>query len=116
MEWLSTAFTLLACAVAVFSAWRAATEADAARESNLALRKSQAKLAAHEISLDNLSLQFRRLNGRMNAYQRRGPDAETVLEGEFEHHGSNGLDPDLAAELAFQGTPLRQEPPPPKPR
>lgn len=111
MEWLLTACSLAAAVFAFVAARRAAAEADNARDECLSLRKSAAKLAAHDLSLDNLHTQFKRLNGRMNAYSRRGPHAdEEAIEGQIELPVANGLDPDLAAELAFQGAPVRAEP------
>lgn len=112
MELLSTGFALLALLAAGFLTWQCNGYARDARAAALELRKSQGTLHAQGLSLANLALQHRRLNGRVNAMKAGPRYARDVDELEqFEQVNAppegapNGLDPELAAEIALQNAP-----------
>lgn len=109
MDWLSTVCALLFAGVSSFFAWRAADSAQQAKHSHDRLVQSRGRLVANELAIEELQSSFKRLNGRVNAelHRRKG----VVIEGEYEHveqpsqPSFNGLDPELAAELALQRAP-----------
>jgi hypothetical protein len=111
MDVLSTGFAVLALLAAGFLTWQCNSYAKDARAAALELRKSQGTLHAQGLSIANLALQHRRLNGRVNAmkasprYVEDDDDAPERDTRTIDAFPANGLDPDLAAELALQNAP-----------
>jgi hypothetical protein len=111
MDVLSTGFAVLALLAAGFLTWQCNSYAKDARAAALELRKSQGTLHAQGLSIANLALQHRRLNGRVNAMKASNRYATEADVDDFANEAAsistavNGLDPDLAAELALQNAP-----------
>lgn len=104
MDFLSTGFALLCAAVAAICCWRCARAVESCDGIANDLARSRAKILSNEHALDALSLQLRRLNGRLNAMAPgNGRPRRTIDQDGIEQAVDVEIaDDELAAELQLQ--------------
>ncbi len=104
---LSTAFALLVLFACAFLTWRAHQAAEDAKDAERSLSRTQGKLASHDLLLSALHTSVKRIDGKVGALQARlrAPVSSAAEGGDLPALADDGMDPELAAELALQRAP-----------